>query len=67
LIQFTVQLREARSQHFMAANQDTERLLKGIDIELALHPKGSGQVISGCIRLQFIQEPEHALGIGERK
>jgi len=51
----------------MAANQDTERLLKGIDIELALHPKGSGQVISGCIRLQFIQEPEHALGIGERK
>jgi hypothetical protein len=51
----------------MAAKQDAERLLQSVDIELALYSEGSGQVVRGGIRLQFVQEPEHALGKGERK
>jgi hypothetical protein len=30
--------------------RETERLLKDVDIELALHSEGSGQVVGECIR-----------------
>jgi hypothetical protein len=54
LAQLAVRFKEARSQYIMAAKHDTERLLQGIDVEVAFYSEGPGQVVSGGIGLQFI-------------
>jgi hypothetical protein len=51
----------------MAANQEAERVLKDVDIESALYPEGSREIVGSCIRLQVLGEPKHPLGMGERK
>ena len=57
---------EGRAQRLVTRDDESERALERVDIQISLHPDEEGDVV-GAPRLEAIEEPQPLLGEGGRK